>query len=664
MRKFDSSGSTISRLMTRRQRWQVMGLVALTAILAVGSMKRGGNLNAAAAQSSGGTARAGKLLPGTASVSGTVTASEPFKAAQVYFRNPEKRMTYMVFTGAGQFRAVDIFPGDYEVSARWKGLVADMQKVTLKAGEAPAMTLALHDAAPGNYITRMYGGPDNNVKIQPYDEVYPPGPGRDVAERTCITCHGENLLPGAPGSADYWHARIDINMMGKDLWDRPSSAYQEGALNFRATALRMSRQDHDDLMAYVVKNFGPNAVPRAVKTVKEAPLDEAELAKAEFIEYTVIPDPPGKGAKAPEYVQIGYKGRRVIQDVRFDASGNVWGTDRGYPCRIVKLDPRTGEMTDYAMPEPTAEIHDMIVSRDGIVWLPQHGGAIPFGPQRIWGFNPKTEKFDYAIDMDPENFIRMPIKWMQSLAEDSQGNIIAGWFMGGALSMWHKKENKVTVHPIPMSNSMIYGVTIDKNDNALAAEYDGKIEVFHSKTATANGYGTWTEYTPPHYPGQIRRTNTDFQGHIIYGNWAGGSKIPGSIGVIDEQTSEFTVFNIPEQAGQPYDVQPDPDGNHIWFADSPMPDRAAQIANVNTKDGKFTFYPKPQFGADTPKIQVTRDGAVWYAPRGSANYPSVSVLYPDKDKITELGAHYVNGPPGYPFKNPADVGQSSTGKGR
>src|ERR1039457_267727 len=94
MRKFDSSGSTRSRLMTRRQRWQVMGLVALTAILAVGSMKRGGNLNAAAGQSSGGTARAGKLLPGTASVSGTVTASEPFKAAQVYFRNPEKRMTY------------------------------------------------------------------------------------------------------------------------------------------------------------------------------------------------------------------------------------------------------------------------------------------------------------------------------------------------------------------------------------------------------------------------------------------------------------------------------------------------------------------------------------------------------------------------------------------
>ena len=651
--KFNSSISSIARSTAGRQRWLVIGLVALTASIAVGSMKRGGNLNAAAPQNGGGAARSGKLLPGTASASGTVTSSAPFKAAQVCFRNPEKRMTYMVFTSGGQFRAVDLFPGNYEVSVAVKRLESDVQKVTLKAGEAPAMTLALHDAAPGSYQSQMFGGPDN-IKLEPYDEIYPPGPGRDVAERTCITCHGENLLPEAPGSADYWHERIDVNMMGKDLWDRPSSAYQEGVLNFRATALRISRQDHDDLMAYVIKNFGPNAVPRAVKTVKETPLDEAALAKAEFIEYNVIPDPPGKGAKAPEYVQIGFKGRRVVRDVRFDANGNVWGADGGYPTRLVKLDPRTGEMTDYAMPEPTAEIHDMIIGRDGTVWVPQHSGAIPGGPQRLWGLNPKTEKFDYAIDMDPDNFIRLPFKWMQSLAEDSQGNIITGWFMGGALSMWHRKENKVTVHPVPESNAMIYGVTIDKNDNALAAGYDGKIEVFHSKTATANGYGTWTEYTPPHYPGQIRRTNTDFQGHILYGEWAGG-KIPGHIGVINEETGEFTTYNIPEQAGQPYDVEPDPDGYHIWFPDSPMADRAAEIGRLNTKDGTFTFYPKPQFGADSPKTQVTRDGAVWYAPRSSMRFPSISVLYPDKDKITGLGAYYVNGPPGYPFKVPADA---------
>ena len=45
-----------------------------------------------------------------------------------------------------------------------------------------------------------------------------------------------------------------------------------------------------------------------------------------------------------------------------------------------------------------------------------------------------------------------------------------------------------------------------------------------------------------------------------------------------------------------------------------------------------------------------RDGAIWFAPRGSLRAPAISVLYPDMDKITSFGAFYVNGPPGYPFK--------------
>ena len=65
------------------------------------------------------------------------------------------------------------------------------------------------------------------------------------------------------------------------------------------------------------------------------------------------------------------------------------------------------------------------------------------------------------------------------------------------------------------------------------------------------------------------------------------------------------------------------------------------------------FYPKPQRHADSPKIQVTRDGAVWYSPRGSREAPAFGVLYPDMDKIDSLGAFYTHGPPGYPFPVPS-----------
>ena len=78
----------------------------------------------------------------------------------------------------------------------------------------------------------------------------------------------------------------------------------------------------------------------------------------------------------------------------------------------------------------------------------------------------------------------------------------------------------------------------------------------------------------------------------------------------------------------------------------------AAIWSFDTEDETFTIYPKPQPEADSPKIQITRDGAIWYSPRGSNDAPGMAVLYPDMDKITSvesLGAYYENGPPGYPF---------------
>src|SRR5215510_6933038 len=77
--------------------------------------------------------------PGRAAVSGTVESTAQFKAAQVFIRNVDKGILYMVYTNAGQFRAVQLFPGNYEVSAGTKGLESDVQKLSLKAGENPKL---------------------------------------------------------------------------------------------------------------------------------------------------------------------------------------------------------------------------------------------------------------------------------------------------------------------------------------------------------------------------------------------------------------------------------------------------------------------------------------------------------------------------------------------
>ena len=621
-----------------------MGTWRIVGTLAVGLAIVGAAGDMAAQQQ----AARGASLAGMARISGIVESAVPFKAAQVYLRNTDRLLTYMVFTNAGQFRAVALFPGNYEVSVSAKGLRSDAQKVALKAGDNPRLQLSLRAGGQGNAQLAEIApsgessGPANEISIEPYDQVYPPGPGKQVAEQVCMICHGENFLPTRPANEAVWNGRIG-HMAGDALAQRDGRSYAEGLLSSRNSVFPFSRQDRADLLAYMVKNFGPEAKRRAVKAERESPVDEAALGKAMYIEYHIPPDPPGQGSKAPDYINIGYRGRRVGQDVRFDRDGNVWLVDRGFPHRLVKLDPRTGQQKDFLLPDPKNGHHEVLIDRDGMIWLPEHSGVQPSTPKRLLGFNPKTEKFEHMIPMDPDNQVRNSIKWLQSQAIDSKGNIYVGWIMGGALSKWDRATNKVSVFRIPTPHSIPYGVVADRNDNIWIAMWSGgKITKFDTTT------NQWTEFTPPTYPSQIRRLNVDSKNNIWAGIWAAGKR-PGKLAKLDQATGRWTEYTIPWHDAQPYDMAEDADG-YIWFADSPAPDRTAAIGRFNPRDNTFTFYPKPQFGADTPKIQVTRDGAVWYSPRGSINAPAISVMYPDMDRITTLGAYYQNDPPGYPFR--------------
>ncbi len=600
-------------------------------------------------------------LTGMATMTGSVTAGRPFKAAQVYIRNTDKRILYMVYTNAGQFRALGLFPGNYEVSVTARGLKSDIQRLDVKAGDVPNLRFSLTDIptdteSETDVAQNLEGTASNRVLVtlDSYDNVYPPGRGREIAESTCMICHGENFLSSQPARADVWNTRID-RMVGKELHNRPAQSYADGLLGYRSQwARNWSLKDREELVAYLLKNFGPGAKPRNVRTVKETPLDEAKLGKAMYMEYYIRADAPGQGIHSPEYAgALGFSGRRVIQDVRFDAEGNVYGADRGAPRRLVKLNPRTGEMHEWLTPHPKNDIHEILINpADGMVWLPEHteGGGISY----INGFNPKTGKWDVVLAGDPANVIRNDIKWMQSFAMDSKFNLYIGWIFGGAITKFEPATKKLTVFPMPSTNAIPYGVVPDKNDNIWVADWGGgKILKFDTHQ------NNWTEYQPLTYPNQTRRLNFDYEGNLWWGIWAAGTSRPGKLAKMNTTTGKITEYTIPEQAANPYDVCPDLDGN-IWFPDSPTVDRSAMIGKFNTKDQTFTFYPKPQFSADTPKIQVTRDGAIWFAPRGSLRAPAISVLYPDMDKITSFGAFYVNGPPGYPFKTTISSSATST----
>ena len=223
-------------------------------------------------------------LPGTAALTGTVESTAPFKAAQVHIRNVDKRMLYMVYTQAGQFRSVKLFPGNYEINVVTKGLDSEVQKLVLKPGDNPKVTLSLRAS---NEKSECWSSPTTRSTRRALDATSPSGPASSVTGKT--SCRPAYRRRG-------WNSRLD-RMMGKANSERAAASYAQGLLSYRDSELRFSRQDREDLLAYLVKNFGPGAKPRNVRIDQETPLDEAKLGKAMYIEYYLTADPPGKGGR-------------------------------------------------------------------------------------------------------------------------------------------------------------------------------------------------------------------------------------------------------------------------------------------------------------------------------------------------------------------------------
>ena len=83
----------------------------------------------------------------------------------------------------------------------------------------------------------------------------------------------------------------------------------------------------------------------------------------------------GQLTNAPEY-----KSRRRLYTFQFDRDGYVWGVDRGFPNRLVKLDPRTGQMKDYTFPDPKGGNHEILIDREGMIWMTKDG-AVWYAPR-------------------------------------------------------------------------------------------------------------------------------------------------------------------------------------------------------------------------------------------------------------------------------------------
>jgi virginiamycin B lyase len=566
-------------------RWQLV-LLALGGVIAAGS------------------AHAQSTIANTGAVTGTVTAGKPFTAAQVYLRNAEKGVTFMVYTAGGKYQAINLYPGAYDVSVARRGFASEPQKITVAAGASVKADFALKDADPApkpgvNGPSTVVGYPgratitDKDVEFfTDYDKVYPPAAGRAVLERVCMSCHGVNFFAVRQLDRAGWDAAI--NMMSKRV---------DGA-DVAVAAGKMPPKDRQLLLDYLAANMGPNAKKRALAITEDMPLDEQALGKAMYVEY--------------EMPKFGPNGRPIGQNPYFDPDGNVWMTDRGSRNGIVKLDPRNVTWEAYPLPERGIP-HGITVDSKGIVWWGETVGS------KFGRLDPKTGKMDrYPIDATGLFKTRGhdPIV-------DADDNVWLTVIRGNRLAKYDAKTGKISLYEPPTASSYPYGADKDKAGNIWISQFTQcRMAKFDPKEEVFTEYPALTAYEEDPFC-LIRRGSVDKNGMVWYGVFSNGK-----IGKLDPATGKMVEYKMPVAFAEPYDIWPDND-NNMWIADGAM---GGAIIKFDQKSEKFTFYPAVQRG-DLPKIEITREGAIWYNPR-SALKGAVGVLYPDMSKMTTFEARY------------------------
>jgi streptogramin lyase len=524
-------------------------------------------------------------LAGTGTLSGTVKAPKDFKAAKVYARNMEKNVVYMVFTEDGKYQAVDLFPGNYEVSVTKNGFArADAQKVIVNAGGNATADFSLKQGVyrPNQ---QMRAGLPRNEPLFSYDELYPPAHARETIERTCILCHGPDFLPNKQWDESQWNAAIDLM---QNPFDNAGSRLVPGTF---------APGEREELVAYLVKNFGPESKKRGL-AVPDEPIDEKALGKAMFVEYHIPPLT---------------NGQRGFHDAHLSQNGDVWYVDaRG--LQIGKMDPRTATWTDYPLAGPQFRGHGLTQDASGDIWASGHTGFVRVdsktGEIKYYPYNPEAKRPPHGNTpfVDSKQNIWTTLSWANEVAK------------------WDRTTGEISRYKSPTDNSFAYGMVMDKNDKLWFADWwRCKVTKFDPETTQ------FVEYPALTRPCTMRRVFVDHNGMVWY-----PLESAGKIGMLDPNSGKMVEYAEPVKWGFPYDIQEDHDYN-LWIADS---GQGGGLIRFEPRSKNFTYYPYVQ-RTDMPKIEVSGQNSIWYTTRSAdPQDQALGVLYPDKTKIKTLAATY------------------------
>ena len=480
-----------------------------------------------------------------ATITGTVTGPDgaPFRGAFVQARNATTKITVSVLSDTqGHYQVPDLTAGDYRLAIRAPGYKSDPKTgIKLTADQNASYDFGLQ---PG--LVRW-----SDISYVQGAKLLPDVRGKELFFTHCTACHGfESRMAAVKRDADGWRDRV---------------AYMRDAMGFfiNRPQLQFTDQKADDVAYFLNYAFGedstmpssPASLPGYKETVHQFSDDALKIV---YVEYEM----PGPS--------------RMPWSAYPDQNGKFWIPYYGRANKIGELDPVSGVVTEYPVPNlGTAAIHSAVPAPDGTVWLTEQGS------NKLGKWDPKTQKItEYQDD------------WPKHTARVGPGGQV--WSTGGLTSFDPKTETFKHIADVPNA----YGIALDQDNNVWFAELrkDGRIGKVDAKT------GQVTKYQPPTAAGFPRRIQVDKDGTVWFAEFQGGK-----IGEFDPKTERFKEFALPGEKPTPYALGVDAD-QKVWYSSEWMD----VIGRLDPATGQVTEFPMPHSENTMREFTLDAKGRFWY----------------------------------------------------
>jgi virginiamycin B lyase len=361
----------------------------------------------------------------------------------------------------------------------------------------------------------------------------PEGPGKELAAANCNACHTLLSRVGAGYTAEGWHTVLRMML-------------NQGA--------PLQTDQIPQLEAYLVKSFSEKPKPAGVVI--------AGPAKASF-----------KAWQAPT------PGSRP-HDPLAAKDGSLWYT--GQLANVLgRLDPKTGEIKEFALKTPHSGPHGLQEDQYGNIWYTGNTGSL------IGKLDPKTgavTEYPTPEHGDPHTLIF-----------DNSGIL---WFTmqnANRLGRLDPKTREIKLLTPPTAGSRPYGMALNSKGIVFFVEFGAnKVGSVDPKTME------FREYLLPDAASRPRRIAITSDDIVWYSDYS-----RGYLGRLDPATGKVTEWPSPSgPKSEPYGISAIDDV--IWYSESGSSPNT--VVRFDPKTQQFQSWAIPGGGNIVRNTSVTPDG--------------------------------------------------------